>query len=48
MDGSPDRRDIYYAKYYGKGKWPLGEKNQELGEKIKRGKEKKEENYIKN
>ena len=43
-------RDIYHAKYYGKGRkeWPAGEKNnKELGEKMKKGQRKKGENYIK-
>ena len=38
-------RDIYYAKYYGKGggKWPAGEKKIKLGvrEKNEKGKEKR-------
>ena len=39
---SPDPRDIYYAKYYGKGGgiWSAGEKNLELG-KNEKGKEKR-------
>ena len=44
-----EHRYIYYAKYYarrGGGKWSAGEKNQELGKKMKGGK-KKEANYIK-
>ena len=42
-------RDIYYAKYYGKGgEWPLGKeiKQQGAGEKMKKGTEKKEENNL--
>ena len=38
-------RDIYYAKYYGKGGWGKASwgknKNQELGKKMKKGKEKR-------
>ena len=37
-------RDIYYAKYYGKGgegKWPSGEKNEIRKKHKKKGKEKR-------
>ena len=47
----PFYRDIYYAKYYGKGVGGMGSRvkkwNYELGEKMLKGIEKKQKNYIK-
>ena len=46
---SRSSRDIYYAKYYGKGggEWSAGEKKLGVREKNEKGERKKEENYIK-
>ena len=47
----PFYRDIYYAKYYGKGVGGMGSRvkkwNYELGEKNEKGDRKKEGNYNK-